>query len=274
MNKLLQTGYLKTTLKEELSFANSSEKYIYDSIKKEYEDPFIIKNRENIRLILNATYTIRNFKVVKKLMDELKNVDFNNGSNIIESPSGHEGGTFLNIGCTSNNFKLHQELYNQFETRFQTQMWYENHINEDNSVVYSPFKQIVEKIIKKYYNISKENINTGQIRETYYNIGNHIIPHEDGTSEKRLCVILMYLSNNYEDGMGGEFNILDKEKYDSQSKAEKFDEIQDIPPLDTIKPNFGNIAVLDFTKNNNSHSVNKVLKDYGRNALITFVNKK
>lgn len=258
MNELLQTGYLKTTLKEELDFSNSSEKYVYHSIKKEYEDPFIIKNRENLRLILNATYTIRNFKVVKKLINELETVNFNNGSSIIESPSGHEGGTFLNIGSNSNNFKLHQELYNQFETQFQTQMWYENVIDKDNSVTYSSFKQIIEKIIKKYYNISKENLDLGQIRETYYNIGNHIKPHDDGVDKNRLCVILLYLSNDYKSGDGGEFNILDENHLIKE----------------TITPEFGNIAVLDFTKNNKSHSVNRVLKDYGRNALITFVSKK
>ena len=265
-------------------------KSIYDSIKKEYEDPFIIKNRERLSLILEGHYNSRNSHVIgqtiRKLTDEVwaktKQNYHNEGDEPISiqlfpntDPEDRTDSTFLKvIKCLHKNFEYHQELYNHLDKR-KIQMWYENRLEDDGSNgAYNTFKKITEEIVKKYYDISKENIDTRQIRETYYNINCHIEPHEDGRNEKRLCVVLMYLSNNYEDGMGGEFNILDKEKYDSQSKAEKFDEIQDIPPLDTIKPNFGNIAVLDFTKNNNSHSVNKVLKDYGRNALITFVYKK
>mgnify|MGYP005660327845 CR=1 FL=1 len=43
---------------------------------------------------------------------------------------------------------------------------------------------------------------------------------------------------------------------------------------ETITPEFGNVVVLDFTENNVNHSVNRVLRDYGRNALISFVYKK
>jgi Rps23 Pro-64 3,4-dihydroxylase Tpa1-like proline 4-hydroxylase len=68
----------------------------------------------------------------------------------------------------------------------------------------------------------------------------------------------LYLSNNYKSGDGGEFNILDENNLIKE----------------TITPEFGNVVVLDFTENNVNHSVNRVLRDYGRNALISFVYKK
>lgn len=278
MNKLIKTGYLTLNLESILESSNSLNKSIYDSIKKEYEDPFIIKNRERLSLILEGHYNSRNSHVIgqtiRKLTDEVwaktKQNYHNEGDEPISiqlfpntDPEDRTDSTFLKvIKCLHKNFEYHQELYNHLDKR-KIQMWYENRLEDDGSNgVYNTFKKITEEIVKKYYDISKENIDTRQIRETYYNINCHIEPHEDGRNEKRLCVVLMYLSNNYEDGMGGEFNITETMDNGTYIK------------LETVTPEFGNIVVLDFTENNKSHSVSKVLKDYGRNALITFVYKK
>lgn len=88
---------------------------------------------------------------------------------------------------------------------------------------------------------------------TLYLKNNYIYPHEDGVDGNRLCVLLMYLNEDWKDGYGGEIII---------------DEKVTLPPL------FGNIAILDFTENNTSHEVKKIINEnFERFAIIKFFYK-
>ncbi len=82
---------------------------------------------------------------------------------------------------------------------------------------------------------------------------NYISNHADGIDGNRLCVVLMYLNDDWESGYGGE--IVVKEEL-------------------TIPPLFGNVVILDFTENNIEHEVKKVINEnFERFAIIKFFYK-
>ena len=120
----------------------------------------------------------------------------------------------------------------------------------------------VEKIYKKIIgNLYPEYANENLYLEnkldsfdlTLYEKNDFIEPHNDGIDPQRLCVILIYLNDDYQEGFGGELIIENHIK---------------------VTPIFGNIAILDFTANNPIHSVNHVLDDeFKRFAFIKFLYK-
>ena len=83
-----------------------------------------------------------------------------------------------------------------------------------------------------------------------YNDGCYLRNHQDGYSDNRHCAMLIYLSTDWEDGMGGELVI---------------DNSTIVPPI------YGNVAILDFTKHNAHHMVNEV-KGFNRYCLLSFCN--
>ena len=88
---------------------------------------------------------------------------------------------------------------------------------------------------------------------TMYIKNNYIASHADGIDGNRLCVLLMYLNDDWENGYGGEIIV---------------NEEITVPPL------FGNIVILDFTENNIEHEVLKVLNEsFERYAIIKFFYK-
>ena len=78
----------------------------------------------------------------------------------------------------------------------------------------------------------------------------YITPHEDGYDEGRLCVMLMYMNEDYDYGYGGEI-IVNGEL--------------------TVEPKEGNIVILDFLHNNIEHEVLPIIKNgFERFAFIKF----
>lgn len=154
------------------------------------------------------------------------------------------------VGTFEKLSKLKKKLDTVCESTNQT--WYfTSYINNSNiSVV----KKIHEMITTKLYPSESKNIKNVIIREsidlTMYVKDDFIQEHSDGIDAGRYCVILIYLNDDYKNGYGGELAI------DGSI---------------VIKPEFGNITILDFTKNNIIHRVNPVLDDnFKRFAYIKF----
>ena len=133
-----------------------------------------------------------------------------------------------------------------------------NGFNRDKQDEYVEFfKRITLDIINAEYvgfNFTISDIRSrGDI--TYYEKDDFIEMHTDGLNENRLCVILLYLNENWKDGDGGELVLNSK---DNQNVA-------------IVPPKFGDYIVLDFTHNNLSHGVNKVNGDFKRFTYVHFV---
>lgn len=110
--------------------------------------------------------------------------------------------------------------------------------------------------LDKFYN--DINIDYSQSPQfTLYEDSHFIAEHNDGENIGRVCALIVYLSydDEYNDG-GGELIVTG-----NSGKIHK------------IKPIFGTFSLLDFTKNNVTHSVSEVKNGFKRYAFISFFNK-
>lgn len=154
------------------------------------------------------------------------------------------------------NFSDIESLYKNIKSysKRDIQYWYYTSVgntdSEYNKNIVLLIHTIFKDIIKKFYP-SYENLNYGNsVDLTLYTKDGFIENHEDGYDQNRLCVILIYLNEDYKDGFGGEIKVKDS---------------------NIIKPKFGEIVILDFTKNNVKHEVLRVLDDnFKRLAFIKF----
>jgi hypothetical protein len=144
-----------------------------------------------------------------------------------------------------------------FEGNTKAQSWLYNSIHRDfilSNIVEKIYKKILSNLYIEYVNENlyfENKINMFDL--TLYEKNDFIEPHSDGVNPERLCVILLYLNDDYQEGFGGEL-VIEKEVV--------------VPPL------FGNVSILDFTNNNPNHSVNQVLDDeFKRFAFIKFFYK-
>ena len=136
------------------------------------------------------------------------------------------------------------------------QFWYHKGIYEE----YKNY-DINEEYIRDFfrnlgrYLYDNENVDVIGADFTYYDIGGMIESHRDasGTYNGRLCNILIYLNETYDDNDGGLLLLKD--------------EI-------TISPVFGNVAVIDLKEFNITHAVTKVVNGMGRYALLCFIGLK
>ena len=88
---------------------------------------------------------------------------------------------------------------------------------------------------------------------SYYDIGSLLTNHGDGTNTGRICSLLIYLNEDYDENNGGILILDNKEK---------------------VVPNFGKVAIIDLQKFDIQHQVTEVTGGIGRFAFLTFVKTK
>lgn len=104
------------------------------------------------------------------------------------------------------------------------------------------------KLYSLFYNINTGNCGTNI---TLYNDDCFLKNHQDSNlSNDRQCAILVYLSTDWDESKGGEL-VIDN--------------------TTSVSPIFGQVAILDFTKHNPYHMVNKV-NGFNRYCLLSFCN--
>lgn len=150
----------------------------------------------------------------------------------------------------SNTFQIFTEIKNILTsiTLNQIQQWIET-LSESLELDGDLFNKITNQILKDFYDITD---NRNPLTITCFQKGDKIESHRDSVEARYVCVILVYLSQDYQHGFGGELLIED---------------------IELVKPEFGRIAILDFTKHNVLHEVKEVVGDYKRIALLNFISK-
>ena len=102
----------------------------------------------------------------------------------------------------------------------------------------------------KIYSLFYPSIGNCGTKITLYNDECFLINHQDNMLGNRDCALLVYLSTEWNESKGGELVI---------------DNTTIVPPI------YGQVAILDFTKHNPYHMVNKV-NGFNRYCLISFCN--
>lgn len=112
------------------------------------------------------------------------------------------------------------------------------------------FKPIFNKISKYFYDIKPLVDLHFNSQYTMYNKGCFLQNHKDGQTIGRICVILIYLNENYDKANGG-LLILDN-GYE-------------------IVPELGNVVILDLAKFDIHHEVTEVVGNINRYCSLSFV---
>ena len=148
-----------------------------------------------------------------------------------------------------------------------SQLWYYSNLSSiispdrpEDDVEY-PLQEPFSKFEKYVYNITKHFFDFEDSQEfslfaamsTYYDEGCMLANHGDGTGTGRICALLIYLNEEYDENDGG-ILILDNEE--------------------KVIPTFGKVAIIDLQSFDIQHQVTKVTGGLGRFALLTFVKKK
>jgi hypothetical protein len=111
--------------------------------------------------------------------------------------------------------------------------------------------------LQKIFPTNKYKYSQPSFNLSLYNKDCFIKNHKDGedNDNTRVCVVLLYLNKDWKKGDGGELIITDLDG----NKLE-------------ITPEFGNFAILDFTKANLEHEVKPIVNpNFERKALISFI---
>ena len=170
------------------------------------------------------------------------NIRFNNIDKKTKSNTEFENIVNSDYIQTSDNF-------------FQIWKWADIPVNEYPYIV-EYLNEIVKSIYEKDITYSYGTTKIHQtISYTLFQKGCSIVSHVDKSylSKNRVCAILCYFSEDWEEEYGGYLVVDGKE---------------------VVLPNEGTICVLDFTKNNILHEVTKVTQNMNRFCLTAFIDIK
>lgn len=112
---------------------------------------------------------------------------------------------------------------------------------------------VYDKLTRYFYNLDDDTDLQFNAQYTMYDKGCFLKEHQDGKTLGRICVVLIYLNENYEESNGGNL-ILDKNF--------------------KVIPELGMVSILDLNKFNVSHEVTKVIGDRKRYTALSFVGYK
>lgn len=130
-----------------------------------------------------------------------------------------------------------------------------------SDVLYSKLNNYIAKI----YNVD-EKLVKGITNITYYSKNDFISVHKDGQNKNRICGLLIYLesTDNYKKEYGGRLFLQPA----NQHAHVHADDYQSLPVIvDPVSPN---MIILDFSKNNIYHAVEKCYENFYRTSLLTF----
>lgn len=138
---------------------------------------------------------------------------------------------------------------------FCSQVWYYN----DLKVVLGhskldKYQEYIENLVKYYFDFEEtQEFVLFSPTLTYYDLDCELKNHSDGTGTGRICALLIYLNEEYDENNGGYLVLNNTEK---------------------VIPTFGKVAIIDLQTFDIQHMVTKVTGGIGRYAMLSFVKRK
>lgn len=149
-----------------------------------------------------------------------------------------------------------------------SQLWYYTDINNviepqwifpdkeyviNGSESLKKFENYIKNIVKYFFDFDEtQEYTLFSPCVSYYEKGCVLGNHSDGTGTGRICSMLIYLNEEYDENDGGILILQNKEK---------------------IVPEFGRVAIIDLQSFDITHEVTEVTGGIGRFAVLTFVKK-
>lgn len=192
----------------------------------------------------------------KKLMTGVR-LDVTNRdliNDIIISDMYDENGNskMYKAGTFENSEKIKNYIRNSFSKEDVFQIWHWNGTDMGMSVE-TYYKPYFDKIARYFYDVEPSQQLKYNSQFTMYSNGCYLQNHKDGKVDGRLCVVLIYLNEEYDESNGGILILNGNEK---------------------VLPKIGNIAVLDLGEFDIEHEVTEIVGNQNRYCVLSFISLK
>jgi Rps23 Pro-64 3,4-dihydroxylase Tpa1-like proline 4-hydroxylase len=155
-------------------------------------------------------------------------------------------------GTFENSEKIKNYIRNSFPKEDIFQIWHWNgaDMGMDVETYYKPY---FDKIARYFYDVEPSQQLKYNSQFTMYSNGCYLQNHKDGKVDGRLCVVLIYLNEEYDESNGGILILNGNEK---------------------VLPKIGNIAILDLGEFDIEHEVTEVVGNQNRYCVLSFISLK
>ena len=143
-------------------------------------------------------------------------------------------------------YKTH--FLNKFKKEDIFQFWF--FYGNSSLTIENHYSKQFEPIVKYMYDLDDDAKLKHNPQLTMYDKGCLLKDHKDGYGTGRLCVVLAYLNENYDETNGGNL-ILDNHL--------------------KVVPELGNIAIIDLDRFDIAHEVTEVIGDLKRYTALSFI---
>lgn len=165
-----------------------------------------------------------------------------------------------NLFSFENAYNKKQEIldFTEKEKNYKfAQIWYFVDFNdpyfERNISFKKEYNVFIKKTIMYFYDFPEEQEYSKHSTYTYYDKGCLLQNHSDGTATGRICALLIYLNETYDEKDGGILVLNNTER---------------------VVPTFGKVAIIDLQTFDVPHMVTEVTGGIGRYAILSFVKRK
>ena len=139
-----------------------------------------------------------------------------------------------------------------------SQIWYfvdftDQYFEKNDIHLKKEYDTLIKKMMMYFYDFPEQQEYAKHSTYTYYDRGCHLQNHSDGTGTGRICALLIYLNETYDETNGGCLILNGREK---------------------VIPTFGKVAMIDLQSFDIPHMVTEVTGGIGRYALLSFVKKR
>ena len=155
-------------------------------------------------------------------------------------------------GTFENAKKIKEYIRNSYSKEDIFQIWYWN-AGDTKMQIENYYKPYFEKMTRYFYDVETSQQLKFNSQFTMYSNGCFLQNHKDGKVEGRLCVILAYLNEEYDEENGGLLVLNTNEK---------------------VLPKIGNIAILDLGEFDIEHQVTEVVGNQNRYCVLSFISLK
>jgi Rps23 Pro-64 3,4-dihydroxylase Tpa1-like proline 4-hydroxylase len=158
------------------------------------------------------------------------------------------------FGSFENALNKKEELLNQ-PLELQ-QLWHFIHhrkVFEMEKFEFKTYYDGIKNLVKYFYDFDEAQEFAVDANFTYYTKGCFLQNHSDGTGTGRICALLIYLNEEYDENDGGILILNNEEK---------------------VIPTFGKVAIIDLNSFDIPHMVTKVTGGIGRYSILSFIKRK
>lgn len=251
-DKLFRDGYITFNLKETFP------EYIpqLDFIKNK------IQNGNSWKLYISSVLTKEEqYKFELFIIENYGNqVNWDNTKFHVHEGNSNAIGYEITINCDTWEIadNIQEKIRELIDPSHINQYWFYqdyhfNSMEESDLDFISNVETLFDGIFDKFYEGGYSKGSESTFNLTNFRKDCHIHSHQDGQNESRICGMLFYLNPNFNKDTGGNLIL--------------GDELE-------IPAEYGNVTILDYTKNNIQHEVSKVTEDKNRFTLLKFFEKK